>query len=182
MPFVLALPIILRIASTLVFLVAVIVAAALNRSVMMVPLLAAAATLSHWVAGKFVPNPLSNLEGATSIRTPMGNLLGRLAPRFLVGVFGYGILFALAVLISAVFQETELERAITRTDFIIIGVASVIAIILSVINAYTAATQVTGIMSDLQQAFSDMQDGQGPDQDGGETPFTFEGEIIDPDD
>ncbi len=179
MPLFLALPIILRIASTLVFLVAVIVAAVLNRSVMMVPLLAAAATLSHWVAGKFVPNPLSNLAGATRIRMPMSSLPGRLVPRFLIGVFGYGILFALTVLISAIFQQTELERAITNTDFIIIGVASAIAIILSVINAYTAATQVTGIMADLQQAFGDMQDGQVPD---GEEPFTFEGEVIDPDD
>ena len=179
MPIALALPIILRIASTLVFLVAVIIAAALNRSVMMVPLLAAAATLSHWVAGKFAPNPLSNLDGADNVRTPTGSLLGRLTPRFLIGAIGYGILFALAVLISAVFQETELERAITQTDFIIIGVASAVAIALSIINAYTAASQVTGMMSDLQQAFSDMQNDQTPD---GEEPFTFEGEIIDPDD
>ena len=186
MPIFLAIPVILRIAATLVFLIAVIAVGAMNRSVMMVPLLAAVATLVQWGVGLFAPNPLTNLKdmvnpGAAQSQTP-GNTIAKLARKFLFGVIGYGILFALAYMISGIFKATEMERIITRFDLILIAVTAAIAVVLSVINAFTAANQVTGMMDDLQQAFSDMQGGQGPDQNGGETPFTVDGEIIEPKD
>ncbi len=181
MTFLIAIPVLLRIAASLVFVVAVIVAAAMNRSIMLVPLLAAAATLSHWLAARLAPNPLSNLGEMLAPGAARANPAGKLIRKFLFGVFGYGLVFALTVLISAVFQETELERIVTRFDLTLIAVAAGLAIVLSVINAHTAATQVTGMMGDLQQAFNQMQGGPAATP-GGEEPFTFEGEIIHPDD
>lgn len=179
MPAFLIIPIALRVAATLVFIIAVVVAGVMNRSIMMVPLLAITATLVQWLVGKITPNPVNALQDAldTGIATRPG--AQKFAPRIIAGTIGYGLVFMLTVFISALFQETELERALTQTDAMILAVTAGIAGVLSLLHAHTGARQAANMMGDFQQAFNEMQTGQAAND---EDAFTFEGEIIDPED
>ncbi len=177
MPISLALPIFLRLAAALVFVVAVIVAGVMNRSIMMVPLLAGAATLTQWLLARIAPGPMASLQSSLG-GAPQGPVpLNRLGGRFIAGVFGYGLLFILTVFISALFKETELERILTRTDLSILAIATGLAILLSLLNAHFGSKQVAGMMGDLEATFADMQR-----QQEREEAFTVEGEMIDPED
>lgn len=176
MPFQIALPIVLRLGATAAFLIAVIVAGAINRAVVIVPLLAAAATLTQYVAGRIAPGPLAQLGAALDAKATSTPSFNRLWLGFLLGSAGYAVLFILTVFLSAMFQQTELERALGMTDLWILAAPTLAALLLSVINSRTSASQVSGMMSNLQSAFSE----QSPANDG--EPFTVEGEIIEPDD
>lgn len=180
MPFIIALPLMLRLGATLVFLLAVVAAGALNRSLVMVPLLAATATLTHWLVGKVVPNPLKNIQGIAGNVAVPGRSPQALLMRFIAGTIGYGMIFMVTVFLSAIFQETELERALDGTDALILAVPAGIAALLSIATAYTGANQVTGMAADLHQTFA--RGHTDPHGLHDEDAFTVEGEIIDPDD
>ena len=175
MPLSLTLPIALRLASSLVFIIAVIVAGSLHRSVVMVPLLAGVATLVHWGASRMAPGPLSPLQGLSGPdpRPRTGSLVGA---RLLGGTLGYGIIFMITVFFSALFHETQLERALTRTDGAILLVATAIAAPLALYNAVSAARRSEAISSTLEGLFS-----QARSRADDESAFTVEGEVIDTD-
>lgn len=176
MPFQIALPIALRLGAALVFLIAVIVAGAMNRAVIIVPLLAGAATLVQYIAARIAPSPIAQLGAALNATTPSVPSLNRLWISFLLGSAGYAVLFIITVFLSAMFQQTELARALGWTDLWILLVPSVTALLLSVINARVSASQVNGMMSNLNSAFGETSSSSP------EEPFTVDGEVINPSD
>ena len=183
MPLALILPIALRAASTLVFLVAVVVAGVMNRSIAIVPLLAIAATLTQLAVRRVAPSPIEGLQAA--FQSPMGpppHPAAKLLRSALTSTVAYGVLFGFSALIAAMFQVTEFSRIVTQFDFGLIAVPTVLAFLTGVLVAKTAASQAANMMGDLQQAFADMQAQQPGQPANDEEPFTFEGEIIDPDD
>ncbi len=181
MPFIIALPIILRLAASAVFIIAVVTAGAMNRPLIMVPLLAAASTGVHWLTGRIMPSPMKNLQAVSGHVTAPGHSPQALFVRFIAGTFGYGLIFMVTVFMSAIFRETELDRMLTSLDGLIIAIPAVIAGLLSIATAYTGASQVTGMAQDLHQSFTHMRASGHPDA-ANDDAFTVEGEIIDPDD
>lgn len=176
MPFQIALPIALRLSGALVFLCVVIVAGALNRAVIIVPLLAGAATLVQYIAARIAPSPIAQLGAALNDTTPSVPSLNRLWISFLLGSAGYGVLFIITVFLSAMFQQTELARTLGWTDLWILLVPSAVALALSIINARISASQVSGMMDNLNSAFGQTN------SNASEEPFTVEGEVIKPTD
>lgn len=177
MPVFLSLPIALRAGSAFVFIAAVIIAASLNRSLLMVPLLALASTLVHWGIGRIAPGPLAQLQALAGQSQRLAGGANLFWLRVFGGTIGYGAIFMITVFFSALVQETQLERALTGTDLKILLIASGLAAILAFINAKLAARQVGAMAGDLNTLFAQMRS---PDSE--DDPFTVEGEIIEPDD
>ncbi|MEM8617735.1 MAG: hypothetical protein AAGF20_12490 [Pseudomonadota bacterium] len=168
----LGLPILLRIAGALVFPVAVALAAILNRSVWIVPLMAGAATLTQAAMAQLAPNPLNSLSAMVS-GSPPQNIWKKALRGFIAGTVGYGVVFSLVVLVAAVFQETELQPMVRQSDLILVALATATAAGLALINARTTARQMAQVMAQFGAAGT-------PDPGDPETAdgIIIEGEII----
>lgn len=183
MPAALLLPILLRLAGPLAFIGAAMTAGILNLSIIMVPLLAAASTATAILIKTVTPSPAMELKemldgSAPSEKPSPFKGVGRgLAIRTL----GFGVMFGLAALIAALFQTTELEPSIRASDFGFLIVPAAIALIGAWISARIGLNQMAGMMGQMQDAFAQMQTGQ-PQPEAEDGAFTFEGEIIDPED
>lgn len=183
MPAALLFPILLRIAGPLAFLSATATAGVMNRSVMVVPFLALAATITTILIRKFTPSPAVELkamltpEADTQPESPFRGM-GR---RFAIGMVGYAIVFALSAWIAALFQSTEFEPQIRTRDIWLALVPALIALLGAWLSARLGLSQMASMMGQMQTAFSQMQTGQASAQPDDDT-FTVEGEIIDPDD
>lgn len=183
MPIALLLPILARLAGPMSFASAAIVAGVMNRSFVLVPLLAVTASLATILVKWLLPSPVSDL---TSMLSPDAepaapNPLKGVGRRFAAGLIGYGLLFGLAALIAALFQTTEFEPQVLSSDIWFLAIPGVAAIIGAWISARLGQAQMAGMMGQMQDVFAQMQAqqaGQQSEEDG----FTFEGEIIDPDD
>ena len=183
MPIALLFPVLLRVAGPLAFISATIVAGVMNRSFMLVPVLAVAATLTTILIRKVTPSPAMELKDMLSPEaTPVPNSAFRgIGPRLAAGLVGYALLFALAAGIAALFQTTEFEPQLMIADLWFAAVPAVIALIGAWISARIGLNQMASMMGQMQDAFSQMQKGQSAP--GSETDaFTFEGEIIEPED
>ena len=183
MPTALLLPIMLRVAGPVAFLTAVAAAGVMNRSFVLVPVLAVAATLTTIFIRHVTPSPAMDLKDMLSPEKepPPNNPFRGLVPRLAGGLVGYAILFALAAGIAAIFQATEFEPQLMMVDAWFAIVPAMIALVGAWISARLGANQMASLMGQMQEAFSQMQAGQpqsGPEQDDA---FTFEGEVIDPD-
>lgn len=181
MPFALFFPFLLRLAGPIAFLGAAIVAGVMNRSFIMVPLLAVAATATTIIIRKVTPSPAMNLQSmldpnAADVKP---NAFRGIAPRFAIGLVGYAIAFGLAALVAAMFQTTEFEPRVLTSDFGFLIVPAVLAFIGAWVSARLGLNQMANMMGELQGMFGQMQAGQGPAND--DDAFTVEGEIIDPD-
>jgi len=182
MPAALALPLMLRAAAAIVFLIAVIAAGIMNRSVLMVPLLAAAATLTQFLVSRIIPSPLTEIKAGLNPNAPPTPALTKLSRGFFIATFGYGVLFVITVFISALFQETELAHALNRTDVYLITIPAATAAIFSLINARIANAQMATMMSGVQAIYAQMNSGDAPNPANDDDAFTIDGEIIDEDD
>lgn len=181
MPAALALPLMLRAAAAIVFLIAVIAAGIMNRSIFIVPLLAAAATLTQFLVSKVIPSPMTELKAGLNPGAPPTPALTKLSRGFFIATFGYGILFVITVFISALFQETELAHAFTRTDAYLIAIPAIAAAVLSLINARIANAQMATMMSGVQAMYAQMNPDGAPNPANDDDAFTIDGEIIDED-
>ena len=169
MRFAIWMPLMLRAASAFVFVIAVIVAGAANRSLLMVPAIAAVATL----ANLNTPRMSINLTGA-----PEQGLIGRTMTVFFTRTFLFAIVFGFSVLIAALFRETELARDFTNFDVVLVTAPFVLALILTTIAMRSPLGNPAEFAEDLKQAFAEMQAGAGPDtQADNDNAFTVEGEF-----
>ena len=167
MRFAIWMPILMRAASALVFVVAAIVAGAANRSMLMVPALAAVATL----ANLNTPRMTINLGGA-----PQQGLVGRAMTIFFTRTFLFAIVFGLSVLIAALFRETELAREFTNFDIGVLVVPFALALVFTAISMRSPMGNPQQFMEDMQKAFAEMQAGAGAASNDDEA-FTVDGEF-----
>lgn len=180
MPQTLLLPLILRVAGPIAFVVAAMTAGVMNRSIMIVPVLALAATLTTIIIRMVSPFPSFDLKSALSTNAPAEkpSAFRGAGRRFIIGVIGYGIAFGMAALIAAIFQTTEFQPQIGLNDAGYLIVPGLIAVIGATIGARIGVNQMAGMMDQMQDMFAQMQS---PNAANDEEGFTFEGEIIDPD-
>ena len=181
MPTAFLVPVLLRVAGPLAFIIAAMTAGAMNRSVLVIPLLAIVATVTTVVIRKFTPSPVSDLQ---SVLTPDAqpappNVFRGAGKRLAIGLVGYGIVFWLTAMIAAIFQTTEFEPQLMPTDAGYFIVPTLIAIIGAWISARVGLSQMAGMMGQMQDVFAQMQASQNAASDD-ETAFTVDGEIIEP--
>lgn len=181
MPNALLLPILLRATPGLILLIAACTAGVLNRSVMIVPLLALAGTLAQFAASQFAPNPLDSLKDAFAGPKAATGPANKLARGLIMSTLGFGVVYGLSALIAALFQETEFARTLTGFDAGLVLIPAGIAFVLSIFVAKSIARQAAQMLGGFQAAFSQMQ-GQAGQAANDDDAFTVEGEIIDPKD
>ena len=180
MPNTLLLPLVLRLAGPIAFVIAAMTAGAMNRSIMIVPLLALVATATTVIIRMVSPFPSFDLKSALSPDAPIEKPspfrgAGR---RLLIGVIGYGVAFGIAALLAALFQATEFQPQLGFGDVGYLIVPGFIAVIGATIGARIGVNQMAGMMDQMQDMFAQMQTPEAANDEDG---FTFEGEIIDPD-
>lgn len=181
MPKALLFPILLRATPGLVLLITACIAGVFNRSVMIVPLLAIAGTLSQYAASRFAPNPLDSLKAAFTGGQTAPGPGAKLTRGFIMSTLGFGVVYGLSALIAALFQETEFARTLTGFDAGLVIIPALMAFVLSIFVAKSIARQAAHMMGGLQEVFSEMQAQAGPAANDDDA-FTFEGEIIEPED
>lgn len=182
MPTSFLIPVLLRIAGPIAFLIAAVTAGVMNRSFLLVPLLAIVASLTTIIIRKVSPSPVSDLQSVLSpdAEVPPQNIFRGAGRRFGIGLVGYAIAFGLAAWIAATFQTTEFEPQLMLSDGIYLIVPTVIAMIGAWISARIGMNQMAGMMGQMQEMFAQMQAAQA-EQAGDEAAFTVDGEVIDPD-
>jgi len=153
MRFAIWMPIMLRVASALVFVIAVIVAGAANRSALMVPMIAGVATL----ANLNTPRMSINFTGK-----PQQGLVSRGITVFLTRTILFGIVFGLSVAIAALFRETGLAREFTTFDTILLTVPFGLALVFTAISMRSPLGNPEELMADIQKAFAEVAAGGGP--------------------
>jgi|GEM_PF-3310434 len=174
-------PILLRLAGPISFLGAAMIAGAMNRSVLLVPLLAVVATVTTIVIRMFSPSPVTDLK---SVLTPdleqaPPSIFRGVGRRFVIGLIGYAIAFWLTAMIAAIFQTTEFEPQIMSADAPYLIIPTLIAVIGAWISARIGISQMAGMIGQMQDMFAQMQAAQnGPSDE--EDAFTVEGEIVEP--
>ncbi|MEM7328617.1 MAG: hypothetical protein AAF437_07750 [Pseudomonadota bacterium] len=181
MPVALFFPLLLRLAGPIAFLVAVAIAGAMNRSFILVPVLALAATLTTILIRTVTPSPAMDLKSVLrpeAEQRPHNPLRGS-GKRFAAGLVSYAIIFALAALVAALFHTTEFEPQVMLVDGWFAIVPAIMAFVGAWVSARIGLNQMAGMMDQMQDAFAQMQTGQTPDETDAEA-FTVEGEILDP--
>ncbi|MEL7040474.1 MAG: hypothetical protein AAGL90_03065 [Pseudomonadota bacterium] len=184
MPTAIFVPIFLRLAGPLSFVVSTLIAGVMNRSVILVIALAAAATATTILIRWWIPSPVTDLKAAISpesLSNPPHPLSG-MGRRFVIGVVGYAFLFGLAALLAALFQTTEFERQLTTDDLWFLGVPAGLALIGAYFSARLGYTQIEGVMAQMQVVAGQFRAQQGPASTHEDDAFTVEGEVIDPPD
>ena len=183
MPAALFLPLLLRLAGPLSFLCAAMIAGVMNRSLLLIPLIALASTAATVLIRFIAPSPVTDLKTMLdpNARPQKPSPFKGVGRRFGVSVLGFGLMFGFSALIAAVFQPTEFQQQVQRLDFGFLAIPALIAIIGAWLSARLGINQMASMMQDMQGIFAQMQAGQTP-RDEGEDAFTVEGEIIDPDD
>jgi len=178
MPTSFLIPVLLRLAGPIAFLIAAMTAGAMNRSVLLIPLLAVAATITTLVIRKVSPSPVSDLQSVLSpgAEPPAPNIFRGTGKRLAIGLVGYGIAFWLSAMIAAIFQTTEFEPQVMTVDAGYLVVPAVVAMIGAWISARIGMSQMASMMGQMQEMYSRMQSAQSGDDDA----FTVDGEVIDP--
>ncbi len=181
MPIALLLPVILRLAGPIAFVTAAVTAGALNRSFMLVPVLAAGATLTTLLIRKVAPSPVSDLQSLLNPDAPpqQPSIFRGMGRRFGIGLIGYAVAFGISALIAALFQTTEFETRLMPSDAGYVVIPALVALLGAWGSARLGMSQMAGMMGQMQDMFAQMQAAQ--DQEGAEEPFTVDGEVIDPD-
>ena len=181
MPSALLLPVFLRLLGPIAFIGAAIAAGVMNRSIMIVPLLALVAVGASLLVQSVSPSPAMDLKNllnpgqSTAPPSPFSGLGRRIGLR----VLGYGIVFGIAAILAAIFQATEFEPQIRMFDLGLAAIAALLAILGGLLSARLGRNQMEGMMDQMQDMFSQMQSAQAPGSPD-EDAFTVEGEVIDP--
>lgn len=181
MPTALLLPILLRLAGPIAFSTAAAAAGVLNRSIMLVPLLAIAASLTTILIRTLVPSPVNDLKAMLNPNAPSQppSPFRGMGKRFGIGLIGYGIAFGMAALLAALFQTTDFEPRLMPSDVGYLLIPAAIAFIGAWLSSRLGFNQMAGMMGQMQNMFAQMKDAER--QAGGDEPFTVDGEVIQPD-
>lgn len=182
MPTSFLIPILLRLAGPISFLVSAIVAGVMNRSFLLVPLLTIVATLTTILIRKVSPSPVTDLQSVLSPDAPANppSIFRGVGRRFAIGLVGYGLAFGLAAWIAAVFKTTEFEPQLMVSDTIYLIVPTLVAIAGAWISARVGMSQMAGMMGQMQEMMAQMQAAQGGHTSEDDA-FTVDGEVLDPD-
>lgn len=183
MPAALFLPILLRAAGPLAFILAALIAGGMNRAVILVPLLAIAATLTTALIRATTPSPTGELMAALNDQeapAPKNPFAGSLQ-RFGAGMLGYSFLFGFAALIAALFQVTEFEPRFTVQDTPFLVIPAILAVIGASISSRLGFNQMASMMGQMREAMSQVRPDQ-PYDASDDDAFTVDGEVIDEDD
>ncbi len=156
----------LRIIAILIFPLGVVVAALLERSVLMVAALAAGMLLASWVE-RFRLHRLTGHEGYPAV---MG-----LLPGFAVRAGLLAGLFIVCLGVFALFRETSLARGYGAVDVGLFCATTGIALLANTFSARIATQEVSAVMSQMNTGFSNSAS-SGAGEGNGEI---IEGEIID---
>ena len=183
MPTALLFPVILRLAGPVAFVLAAAIAGGMNRSFVLIPLLVVVATATTVIIRIFSPAPALDLRSVLSpdAPSPKANPFRGVGRRLAIGLIGYALVFGFAALVSALFKTTEFEPQIRPSDIWFLAVPALLAVVGAWVSARIGLNQMAGMMGQMQDMFAEMQskqDDTAPEDD----TFTFEGEIIDPDD
>ncbi|MEM1035155.1 MAG: hypothetical protein AAGI14_00210 [Pseudomonadota bacterium] len=184
MPAALLLPALLRASGPLAFIVSAMTAGVLNQSIVLIPLLAVAATITTILIRKVSPSPVSDLAqmlNPDAAQTQKSIFAGS-ARRFGIGIVGYAVCFGFAALIAALFQETEFNQTLVQSDVWFLAIPAVIALIGASLSARMGANQMADMAGQMQAMFAQMQAQNGQTGPSDDDAFTVEGEIIDKDD
>lgn len=181
MPTALLLPIALRLAGPIAFICAAMAAGVFNRSFMIVPILAIAASLTTVLIRAIIPSPISDIENMLNPDAPVRkkSALQGMGRRFGLGLIGYALAFAFAAMVASIFQTTEFEPRLMPSDAGYLAIPALIALIGAWLSAQLGVSQMAGMMGQMQDMFAQMQAQQNQSED--DDPFTVDGEIIDPD-
>ncbi|MEM1086215.1 MAG: hypothetical protein AAGH90_00680 [Pseudomonadota bacterium] len=183
MPAALLLPVLLRAAGPAAFIVSAMTAGVLNQSIVLIPLLALAATVTTILIRKVSPSPVTDLAqmlNPDAAPAPKSIFAGS-AQRFGVGILGYAVCFGFAALIAAMFQETEFNQTLVQSDIWFAIIPAVIALIGASLSARMGANQMADMAGQMQAMFAQMQSQNGQTNPPEDDAFTVEGEIIDKD-
>ena len=183
MPLSFILPIALRAIGPFAFVASAMAAGAMNQSVMLVPLLAVAVTLTTLLIRKVSPSPAGDLAAVLNPQaeqTRKGLFDGALK-RFGAGLIGYAVCFGFAALIAAMFQETEFNQMLIGSDLWFALIPATIAIVGAYVSYRMAFGQMADMAGQVQAMFAQMQDRDHPSGAPEEDDFTLEGEIVDDD-
>ena len=183
MPVAFLFPILLRLSGPLAFALSAITAGVMNRSFIMILLLAVIASLTTVIIRRVSPSPAMDLKAMMTPDAPPqpANPFRGVGRRFAIGLVGYAILFSLAASIAAIFQTTEFEPQLMLSDIWFAAVPAVIAFVGAWVSARIGLNQMASMMGGMQGVFDQMQANQRPEAADDEGAFTFEGEVIDPD-
>lgn len=124
----------LRLASSLVFLMAVIVAALGQRSLLMVPLLAAASTGAHWLGGRIAGTPFDKIATRLSGGPARLQTSGLARFGFFAGLVGYGLVYMVFVFFGALAGPIELRRSFDGFDGLLLAVPTTITLALALVR------------------------------------------------
>lgn len=169
MRFAIWMPILMRVASGLVFILAIIIAGVANRSALMVPMIAGVATLANLNTPRMAINFTGQKQGIVS----------RALTVFLTRTLLFGFVFLLSVGIAALFQETELAREFTTFDTILLTVPFGLALAFTAISLRSPLGNPEELMADIQKAFAEVASGGGPNAANDDEAFTVDGEYED---
>ena len=175
MPQSLKLNLLLRGGSVAVFLLAIILAAILNRPILMIPLMAGVMTLSSIIALR--RSPLTEITHMQPDGTPPPRPtldLARISTGFILRLGALAALFIAALGLTALFTDTALAREIGAIDLALLIIPLLAALGMAEMSARLTARQVAGAIGAFQGMFAEVRDG--PGGEGGEI---IEGEIID---
>ncbi|HBH43220.1 MAG: hypothetical protein CME99_11610 [Hyphomonas sp.] len=156
----------LRIIAILIFPLGVVVAALLERSVLMVAALAAGMLLASWVE-RFRLHRLTGHEGYPAVTG--------LLPGFAVRAGLLAGLFIVCLGVFALFRETSLARGYGAVDVGLFCATTGIALLANTFSARIATQEVSAVMSQMNTGFSNSAS-SGAGEGNGEI---IEGEIID---
>lgn len=173
----------MQLSGPLAFIVSASVAGMLNRSLMLVPLLALTATGVSVLMRKLIPSMRAELQsvlqpGAPVVVVPAtaGAVRG-----FFLRWLGYGFVFLSAAMLAALFQITEFEPRLQTTDLWFLCIPAAIAMPSRLLAHHLGIGRAANIATTMQGVFKQNQpvyrDGRASEGD----PFTVEGEIIEPD-
>ena len=118
MPTALLFPVLLRLAGPLAFTLAAAAAGVLNRSIMLVPVLAIAASLTTILIRILVPSPVNDLQAMLNPNAPprQASPFRGIGRRLGMGLILYGVAFGLSALLAALFQTTDFEPRLMASD------------------------------------------------------------------
>lgn len=172
MPQALKLNLILRAVAVLVFPLATILAAMLNRSVLMVALIALAMTVSGIIAQRRGALSEIALRDPAAPEPPQRQPLpfGRIATRFIARVFGLSGIFIVALGLTALFTETDLARRLNGTDLALFAIPFLIALACQEIARRQTAHQMESALGAVQSILD-------PGPASGDGPI-IEGEVV----
>ena len=137
------------------FLVAIVTAGAMNRSLAIIPLFALAMTLAGLILRRGVTQglDLGALMGMPTTPNENRGFFDGAFNMFVQRLVGVAVLFGLTVLIAALFRETDIDRLVGVSDAALVGVPFAITLA----AGYASQRMLSGMGDELAAMMAQMQ-------------------------